>query len=82
MNLQRMIALFMDYCLSKQLRTNNLSSWEPRMSLQLSITGENTVMFCEQLKKLQPPNKERLQFMVVREHACKMHDVETWRHHR
>lgn len=82
MNLQRMIALFMDYCLSKQLRPKTLSSWEPRMPFQLSITGENTVMLCEQLKKLQPPNKERPQFMVVREHACKMHDVETWRHHR
>ena len=82
MNLQRMIALCMYYCLSKQLRPKTLSSWEPRMPFQLSITGENTVMLCEQLKKLQPPNKERPQFMVVREHACKMHDVETWRHHR
>ena len=82
MNLQRMIALFMDYCLSKQLRPKNLSSWEPRISVQSGITGENTVMLCEQLKKLQPPHKERLQFMVVREHACKMHDVETWGHHR
>lgn len=33
MNLQRMIALFMDYCASKQLRPRTLQSYEQTLRL-------------------------------------------------
>ena len=33
MNLQRMIALFMDYCMSKQLRPKTMQSYEQALKL-------------------------------------------------
>ena len=33
LNLQRMIALFMDYCLSKQLRPKTIQSYEQTLKL-------------------------------------------------
>ena len=33
MNLQRMIALFMDYCMSKQLRPKTMKSYEQALQL-------------------------------------------------
>ena len=52
MNLQRMIALFMDYCRSKQLRPKTMGSYEQTLKLFVRWLKENMeIKNAEQVKE-------------------------------